>query len=124
MGVGMPHALRLNEFGSHVWAAFGTPAYLVGSALTDKSGWRDVDVRLILSDEEWAQAALGTPGREIHENAKWVALCLAFSALGQQITGLPIDFQIQQRTHANAAFDGPRSAIGLVPLRNHPSEET
>lgn len=53
MGVGMPQALMLDEFGSQVWAAFGHPPYIVGSALAGKV-WRDVDVRLILPDPEYA----------------------------------------------------------------------
>ena len=116
MGVGMPATLLLEEFGSQVWHAFGKPPYLVGSALTTKSDWRDVDVRLILDDEMYAALSLGAPGRP-RQNGKWVALCLAFSALGKQMTGLPIDFQIQQQTHANKAYDGPRSALGMVELR-------
>lgn len=117
MGVGMPQTLLLEEFGSQVWHAFGTPPYLVGSALTEKQ-WRDVDIRLILDDEEYERLGLGDPrpSRALH-NGKWVALCLAFSALGQQMTGLPIDFQIQEQTHANKAYDGPRSALGMVALR-------
>lgn len=116
MGVGMPAALLLHEFGSQVWAAFGTPPYHVGSSLTMKSGWRDVDVRLILSDEEYAAMDLGSPGRP-SQNGKWVALCLAFSSLGKQMTGLPIDFQIQQETRANEEYQGPRSSLGIVALR-------
>lgn len=116
MGVGMPQALFLEEFGSQVWHAFGTPPYLVGSALAGKT-WRDVDVRLILSDGEYEQQGLGDP-RFPHHNGKWVALCLAFSSLGKQMTGLPIDFQIQEQTHANATFEKqPRSALGMVDLR-------
>ncbi len=94
MGVGMPVYLLLQEFGSQVWHAFGTPPYLVGSALDGKQ-WRDVDVRLILDDETWEAMGLGDPepSRALR-HGKWVALCLAFSALGQQMTGLPIDFQI------------------------------
>lgn len=122
----MPASLWLEEFGSQLWSAFGKPAYLVGSALAGKA-WRDVDVRLILDDETWAAMELGDP-RCDHQNAKWNALVLAFSALGRQMTGLPIDFQIQQFTWANATFDGPRSAIGRVPLRyapaTHPPAET
>ena len=114
-GVGMPHALHLDEFASHVYSAFGHPPYLVGSALSGKA-WRDIDVRLILSDEEYAAMGFGDP-RDTHRNAKWVALVMAFSALAKQMTGLPVDFQIQQQTHANATYDGPRSALGLVPLR-------
>jgi hypothetical protein len=117
MGVGMPATLFLEEFGSQVWHAFGTPPYLVGSALAGKV-WRDVDVRLILADEEYEALGLGDPlpSRALR-NGKWVALCLAFSALGRQMTGLPIDFQIQQQTQANKAYDGPRSALGMVALR-------
>lgn len=115
MGVGMPAALYLDEFGSHVWSAFGHTPYLVGSALTQKHGWRDVDVRLILPDDEYA-VLFGDP-KQTHRNPKWVAMVLAFSALGRQMTGLPIDFQIQQQSKANADFDAPRSAIGMVGLR-------
>lgn len=116
MGVGMPFSLLLDEFGSRVWSAFGQPPYLVGSALAQKDGWRDVDVRLILSDAEYAALGLGDP-KYPHENPRWISFCLAFSALGKQMTGLPIDFQIQQQTLANEQFKGNRSAIGLVPER-------
>jgi hypothetical protein len=114
-GVGMPAALLLDEFGSQIWSAFGTPAYLVGSALAGKK-WRDVDVRLILSDEEYKAMGFGDP-RDQHRNAKWVAYVLAFSALGKAMTGLPIDFQIQQQTQANKEHARPRSALGVVELR-------
>lgn len=48
---------------------------------------------------------------------KWMSLCLAYSALGKEMTGLPIDFQIQQQTHANELHKGIRSPIGMVPWR-------
>lgn len=118
MGVGMPANLLLHEFGSQVWHAFGHPPYHVGSSLTSKQ-WRDVDVRLILPDDEYEAMGLGKPGMPSF-NGKWVALCLAFSALGKQMTGLPIDFQIQQQTRANEEYaraDHPRSGLGVVDLR-------
>ena len=114
-GVGFPATLYLDEFGSQIWSAFGKPAYLVGSVLKTTK-FRDVDIRLILSDKDYKKMGLGKPGSE-HQNLKWVALCLAFSALGEKITGLPIDFQIQQQTYANTTFKGSRSCIGLVALR-------
>jgi hypothetical protein len=119
-GVGMPAALWLNEFGSQVWSAFDEVPYLVGSAIYEKT-WRDVDVRVLLSDKEYKRMGLGDPD-DPHRNGKWVALCLAFSALGKKMTGLPIDFQIQQTTYANKRFpltktSGIRSALGLVQLR-------
>lgn len=115
MGVGMPQTLYLDEFGSQIWSAFGSVPYLVGSALDNKQ-WRDVDVRLILEDEEYEKLGLGKPD-DCLQNLKWISLCMAYSALGERITGLPIDFQIQQQTDANKKFKGNRSAIGLIPLR-------
>ena len=104
-------AIDLDEFGKLVEDAFGDYPYLVGSALVGTQ-WRDVDVRLILEDGAYAAMGLGEPN-DGHCNAKWRALVLAFSALGRQMTGLPVDFQIQQRTHANSLFDGRRSALGI-----------
>lgn len=116
MGVGMPATLLLDEFGYHVHAAFGHHPYHVGSSVFNKT-WRDVDVRLILEDEEYACMGLGDPKRP-HENSKWVALTLAFSALGKAMTGLPIDFQIQQQSHANENYSQKegciRSALGCM----------
>lgn len=115
MGVGMPADLKLHEFGSQVWAAFGSMPYHVGSSLAGKV-WRDVDVRLILDDAEYERLGLGDP-KNTRSSAKWVALVLAFSALGREMTGLPVDFQIQSQTLANEKYPGPRSALGITPLR-------
>ncbi len=117
MSVGFPKELLLQEFGSQVWFAFGTPPYLVGSALEKKEGWRDVDVRLILEDTEWEKVGFGEPDRVMFYDGKWIALCRAFTALGKEMTGLPIDFQIQPQTWANDKFKGRRSSLGVIPLR-------
>lgn len=118
MFVGMPAALLLDEFGSQIYAAFGEWPYLVGSSMKSKQ-WRDVDVRLILPDEQYESLGLGDP-RYSHHNAKWVSLTLAYAALGKAMTGLPIDFQIQQQSDANKQYgskDHPRGALGFTPLR-------
>lgn len=110
----MPQALRLLQFGNDLRAAFGEMAYHVGSSLREKSGWRDVDVRLMLDDAEWDAQGLGDPDH-VHSNAKWRAITLAWSAYGQVLTGLPIDFQLQKQSHANAQYSQreghPRSAL-------------
>jgi hypothetical protein len=113
MGVGMPQGILLEQFGEHVRAAFGHVCYHVGSSLTEKRGWRDVDVRLILPDAEYAAMGLGDP-RHQQRNKKWVSIILAWSAFGRDLTGLPIDFQIQQQSYANETENGPRSALFLV----------
>lgn len=110
MGVGMPQGLLLQEFGEHIFAAFGHVAYHVGSSLEQKDGWRDVDVRLMLPDEEYEARGFGDPERP-QWNKRWVSTILAWSAFGRHLTGLPIDFQIQQQTQANAKERGNRSAL-------------
>lgn len=114
MGVGMPASLLLQQFGEHVYQAFGHMSYHVGSSLTEKRGWRDVDVRLILPDAEYARLKLGDPVNP-HSNARWRTLVLVWATFGRVLTGLPIDFQIQQQSHANATTKGcPRSALFVV----------
>lgn len=113
MGVGMPTALILQEFGDHVYRAFGHVSYHVGSSLAEKQGWRDVDVRLILPDVEYEAMDLGDP-RSPHENKRWCSIVLAWSAFGRTLTGLPIDFQIQQQSLANEQYKGKRSALFSV----------
>lgn len=102
IGVGMPQALLLQDFGRLLYEAFGEIPYHVGSSLTGKS-WRDVDVRLLLDDNIYESSGFDDPVYP-HNNPKWVAMVLAFSTLGKQMTGLPIDFQIQQRTFANKQY--------------------
>jgi hypothetical protein len=121
MSIGQPQGMLLNEFGERLHDAFGEVAYHVGSSLSamrDKSReWRDVDVRLMLEDAEWEKMGLGDPANP-HGNRKWRALCIVFSDYGRHLTGLPIDFQLQQRTHANTEYSRAkgcqRSALVVV----------
>jgi hypothetical protein len=120
--IGMPATLWLHEFGALVWSAFGHPPYLVGSALLQMMGKsdrepNDIDVRVILPDDEYAAWGLGNPSSP-HQNAKWCSLVMAYSELGARMTGLHIDFQIQQQTEANKD-KGPRSGLGITAVRDH-----
>lgn len=92
-GVGMPAWLYLHQFGDICEQAFGSPAFLVGSALRTKTP-RDVDVVVEISDAEFMKSIgpvseFGKPG------TRWAALTMAFAALGQKMTGCPIDFKVQ-----------------------------
>jgi len=122
-GIGMPAALKLEWFARVIHEFFGEYAYHVGSSLKCSMGqaetWRDVDVRLILPDDDF-DALFGTLTEPRCLNLKWNAACLAFAALGRDITGLPIDFQIDRMTEANKEYDGePRSA--LIPADHIPA---
>lgn len=115
VGTGMPQTTLLEAFGQWIRDSFGHTAYHVGSSMHGKT-WRDVDVRLILPDEEFNALF---PGYQFgHQtDAKWGLICAALSALGQQQTGLPIDFQIQSMTEANGRFGDfavtPRNPLHL-----------
>jgi hypothetical protein len=90
--------------------AFGTHPYLVGSAQCPPppgqapQSYRDVDVRLMLDDDQFAAVC---PTRE-----RWELLCLAISAYLAERTGLPIDFQVQRTREANERFSGARNPLG------------
>lgn len=110
-GVGMPALMHLDAFAREIEAAFGRLPYLVGSAARGKT-WRDVDVRLILPDEEF-DTLFPRHGKPDSMDGRWSLMCAAISELGRVRTGLPIDFQIQRTSDANARYDGVRHALGL-----------
>lgn len=114
-GIGMPETLYLQEFGDMLYHAFGEHPYHVGSSLTGAT-WRDVDVRVMMNAEKYAAMGFGDP-KSPHNNARWCSYAMAFSALGRQMTGLPIDFQVQETDTANAEHRTPRSALILCSIR-------
>lgn len=130
-GIGMPHSIYLHDFGELLARAFdGEVAYLVGSSVNSAT-WRDVDIRLMLDDDVYKQMGFGDPQRP-QENPKWCAYVMAFSELGRKMTGLPIDFQIQQTTQANKDYGRDpatgekqhiRNALILGSIRNMKPED-
>lgn len=101
-----------------LWAAFGRVGgvYLVGSVLR-KRDWRDVDVRAMLDDAEYDRLFPPDTVDRFGENAQWKLICISISHYLSAVTGLPVDFQLQRTTQANARYaradDHRRSAIGL-----------
>lgn len=113
--IGMPAQLFLNEFGQLILDAFGEVPYWVGSSARGP-GWRDVDIRVMLDDDRYAAEGYGEPHNP-HSNPKWVATVKVWSAYGKALTGLPIDFQVQQTSWANKEYSKPehtRSALFVV----------
>lgn len=92
--------------------AFDATPYLVGTALA-RDGYRDVDVRLILDDDAYAQLGEVGGGHTV------AFLGLAIGEYLAARTGLPVDFQIQERSAANATHAGPRNPLGLRNLSNY-----
>jgi len=110
MSVGFPASIKLSSiFGQLLRDAFGEIPYHVGSSIFQKDR-RDVDVVVLLEDEDFEKMF----GKREPEGPKWEAYCLAFSALGREVTGLNIDFKVQPREWANAKYPHtaePRSAM-------------
>lgn len=99
-----PQIFNLNAACVLINEAFGNGygVYLVGSCLT-KRDYRDVDVRLILSDEEFEKRYPGAAGRP-DLIAAWALECASISCWLNKQTGLPVDFQIQSQKLANEQF--------------------
>lgn len=106
-----PHFFNLNMACRTLTEAFGYCIYLVGSS-TERRDYRDVDVRCILSDEEYARLFPGITGNA-GLNAFWSILSSSISLYLSQHSGLPVDFQFQQQTKANAEYNGPRHPLGI-----------
>lgn len=110
--VGAPAIFALELACQDLNRAFGGyGCYLVGSAL-ERADWRDVDVRMILDDEEFA-ALFPKAGTHWEFDTRWLVMTVAISERLSKLTGLPIDFQFQPQSHANEVHKGRRNALGL-----------
>lgn len=98
--------MRLNDACARIREAFGHHPYLVGS-VNEGPGWRDVDVRSILPDDEF-------DGFFGDKEFFWSLFCLAVSEYLRAATGLPVDYQAQKMSVANEKYpDGKRNALGM-----------
>lgn len=117
--IGAPACFALEEAIRPVCDAFGAyrgegiiGCYVVGSAL-ERQDWRDIDVRMVMDDASFAALFPDTFDGHWEHDARWLLLTVAISERLSRLTGLPIDFQFQPMTHANARHKGKRNAIGI-----------
>lgn len=107
---------RLDLACHHIRKVFGgfNGPFLVGSVQERTAGpGSDVDLRLILDDEEYDALMSGTP------DGFATLLDFALGAYVRELTGLPIDFQVQRRTEANERHKGgQRLPLGGRALTN------
>lgn len=120
--VGAPAIFALTAACQDINRAFGGfGCYLVGSSL-ERPDWRDIDVRFIMSDEEFLAEFPGAQhdGKPHHweQDPKWILLTVSISERLSKVSGLPVDFQFQPQTHANERHKGPRNALGLIFTRD------
>lgn len=117
--IGAPACFALEQACKQIMEAFDDPEahvgiYVVGSCL-ERPDWRDVDVRMMLDDEYFKKlfpsAHITNASWEF--DPRWTLLVVTISEWLKKQTGLPVDFQFQPMTFANAKHKGPRHAIGL-----------
>ena len=94
------------------WAVYveelfnGESVYQVGSSVMSNraDSHRDVDMRVMLQPKQFKAL------RKILDVDR---LGVAVSIWGQKVTGMPIDFQVQDAEYANRVHKGVRSAVGI-----------
>lgn len=110
----------LDEACKPIAEAFGQVPYMVGSSVRrDGNQPRDIDVRLMLFDKKYKELrkALGPEGINF--------LGLSIGEYLASRTGLPIDFQIQEMSAANAQHGGGvRNPLGTRKLASYPGDTT
>lgn len=111
--IGAPACFALEMACHELVQAFGHYGCFVVGSVLDRPDWRDVDVRYILPDEEFAKLFPGA-GEHWEYNFRWLLLTVAISERLSKLSGLPVDFQFQPQTHANERHKGNRSAIGII----------
>lgn len=117
--IGAPACFRLELACQQLRRAFGHfGIYQVGSSLS-RADWRDVDMRYILSDDEFAKL-FPNAGQNWEHDVRWLVMCAGLSAWLSTESGLPIDFQFQPSTHANERHKGLRNAFGLTFVKGSP----
>jgi hypothetical protein len=107
-----PHFYNLNQACRIVNAAFGNfGCYLVGSAI-ERRDYRDVDVRFIMDDALYDHLFRNEHG---YVNPMWSLMCTTISLWLSKQSDLPIDFQIQRQSTANAQHSGAgrRQPLGI-----------
>jgi hypothetical protein len=107
---------RLDLACKHISEVFGgwNGPFLVGSVQERTAGpGSDVDLRLILNNEDYDALMAGTP------EGFATLLDFALSAYVRELTGLPIDFQVQRMKEANEKYAGKqRNPLGRRSLTN------
>lgn len=108
-----PDFHRLDWACAPIVRAFGTPPYLVGSALT-RPDFRDIDLRLIL-DDDVVTAMFGSFDGDGERQPARLLLNIALSDLITKAASppAPIDFQIQSMSEANVPEHGMRNPMGM-----------
>lgn len=89
--------------------------YVVGSCL-ERPDFRDVDVRMMMDDASFSRLfpAANIDPATWEFDPRWCLMVVSISKWMSDQTGLPVDFQFQPMSRANALHKGKRHAMGLT----------
>lgn len=113
-----PHQMhRLDLACAPVRNAFPNYGPVLVGSVNERADYRDVDVRVILQDKDFdrifGKGAADERG-ECHGDPRWQLICAALSEWVSNVSGLPVDFQIQRMTQANTSYAGElRNPLGV-----------
>lgn len=109
-GLGEPEHMKLAAACQLVADALNETCYMVGSA-TESREFRDVDVRVIMDDENFD--SLFGPSRAFKPFQ--VLFSISVSTWLREVTGLPVDFQVQRRSDVSQAdWDKERDPLNIA----------
>ena len=109
-GLGEPEHMKLSAACLLVTKALNETCFLVGSA-TESREYRDVDVRVIMDDEKFD--SLFGPHR--HFKPFQVLFSISVSTWLREVTGLPVDFQVQPRSDVkDSDWDKVRDPLNIA----------
>lgn len=112
--------LTIEQFARQVAARYGSPVWLVGSYLRDPATARDVDLRVVVPDKQFA-ARYGnlTQWKKGEMPQRLLDDVAHFSALGAERTGLNVDFQIWPRSQSEVTYPEEEHRLLAAPhVRN------
>lgn len=112
--VGAPAFFKLELACQTLTRAFGSwGCYHCGSSRQRKD-WRDVDVRYVLDDKEFARLFPDAQESRWESDPRWLVMTIAISEWLSKETGLPIDFQFQKWSHVQECHNKEREPIGMI----------
>lgn len=101
--LGVDQVRAIDQFAELLFVMFPHQHGVVhcGSSLT-RDDWRDVDLRVVLDDTDVAMLASHIELADLH---------MLLSRWGQQVTGLPIDCQLQPLSEHQQEMFAPNGAV-------------
>lgn len=89
--LGIAQTAKLVGFARMIAPAFPTSEVVVFGSVLHHKGWRDIDIAIVVTDEEYARLSTTT----VDQLGGWFDItAAAYSALAREMTGLPVEVRV------------------------------